>query len=96
MKPAQEILVTIIRKTFFQKGAGRKEEALLRGLSTFASKSTSTKIINILSREGLLESFRGSEGTVYTPVRSQTRRMQKILDELGSSEDPIWIEVSQL
>ncbi|WP_156332618.1 NACHT domain-containing protein [Rhodopseudomonas sp. AAP120] len=96
LKPAQEILVTIIRKTFFQKGAGRKEEALLRGLSTFASKSTSTKIINILSREGLLESFRGSEGTVYTPVRSQTRRMQKILDELGSSEDPIWIEVSQL
>lgn len=95
LKPPQEILITIIRKTFFQKGSGRKEEALLRGLGTLAAKSMSSKIINVMIREGLLTSFKGSEGTVYSPVRASTRRMQQILDELGGSADPLWLEVSQ-
>jgi hypothetical protein len=96
LKPAQEILITIIRKTFFQKGSGRKEEALLRGLGTPAAKSISRKIINIMMRENLLDTFRGSEGTVYAPVRSNTKRMQQLLDELGGSHDPLWVEVSAL
>jgi len=96
LKPAQEILITIIRKTFFQKGAGRKEEALLRGLGTIAAKSLSAKILNLMLREELLTSFKGSEGMVYSPVRSNTKRMQCILDELGGSSDPLWLEVSQL
>ena len=96
LKPSQEILITIIRKTFFQKGAGRKEEALLRGLGAPAAKSLSSKILHVMIRERLLTSFRGSEGTVYSPVRASTRRMQQILDELGGSSDPLWLEVSQL
>lgn len=95
LKPPQEILITIIRKTFFQKGSGRKEEALLRGLGTLAAKSMSSKIINVMIREGLLTSFKGSEGAVYSPVRANTKRMQQILDELGGSSDPLWLEVSQ-
>jgi hypothetical protein len=96
LKPAQEILITVIRKTFFQKGSGRKEEALLRGLGTLAAKSMSTKILNIMIQENLLTTFRGGEGTVYAPVRSNTNRMQRILDELGGSQDPLWQEVSNL
>jgi len=93
LDPAHEILITIIRKTFFQTGSGRKEEALLRGLGTLASKSTSTKILNMMKTEGLLTSFKGDEGDVYAPVRSHTKRMQAILDELKSSDDPVWKKV---
>jgi hypothetical protein len=39
LDPPHEILVTIVRKTFFQKGSGRKEEALLRGLGKVAASS---------------------------------------------------------
>lgn len=33
---------------------------------------------------------------VYAPVRSKTNRMQQLLDELGGSKDPLWLEVSNL
>ena len=97
LKPAHEILTAIIRKTFFQKGSGRKEEALLRGLGTVTGKSSlSSRILNIMMREGLLSTFKGNEGLVYSPERSHTRRMQAILDELGGSRDSLWIEVGTL
>lgn len=96
LKPAHEILTTIIRKTFFQKGAGRKEEALLRGLGMIAGKGLSTRILNIMLKEDLLTSFKGDEGNVYAPVRSHTRRMQALLDELSTSKDPLWEEVGKL
>jgi hypothetical protein len=54
LKPSQEILITIIRKTFFQKGSGRKEEALLRGLGTVSTRAMANKIINIMIRHQLL------------------------------------------
>ncbi len=94
--PAHEILITIIRKTFFQKGAGRKEEALLRGLGNVASRATSTKVLNLMLKEGLLTSFKGDEGAVYAPVRSYTKRMQAILDDLKGSDDELWKKVGSL
>lgn len=94
--PSQEILVAIIRKTFFQKGAGRKEEALLRGLGKIASSGTVTKIINILLKEDIIERFKGDEGFVYKPKRSHTERMQRIINELNTSSDSIWADVSSL
>lgn len=96
LKPAHEILITIIRKTFFQKGSGRKEEALLRGLGNLASRATSAKILNLMKSESLLTSFRGDEGEVYAPVRSNTKRMQDILDQLKASDDPLWKAVDLL
>ena len=96
LKPSHEILITIIRKTFFQKGAGRKEEALLRGLGRVASKNMATRILNLMVNEGLLTTFRGNEGDVYAPVRSHTRRMQDILDKLRASDDPLWRRVGEM
>ncbi|WP_143019486.1 hypothetical protein [Mesorhizobium qingshengii] len=96
LKPAHEVLATIVRKTFFQKGSGRKEEALLRGLGSPAARNMSRKILNLLEREDLLTSFKGDEGMVYAPVRSNTKRMQTLLDELQGSHDPIWVQVGEL
>ncbi|GGE23379.1 hypothetical protein GCM10011390_48510 [Aureimonas endophytica] len=96
LSPEQEVLVAIIRKVFFQKGAGRKEEALTRGLGKFAPSSKVEKIINLLMREGVLERFRGNEGWVYTPKRPLAARMKTMLYELRTSRDPIWQAVSTL
>ncbi len=44
LSPPHQVLVTIIKKTFFQKGSGRKEEALLRGLGQIVAPSVLQKI----------------------------------------------------
>ena len=96
LDPQHEILAAIIRKTFFQKGAGRKEEALTRGLGRVGTQAMISRILNLLLKNGVLSRFRGDEGWVYTPNRSLAGRMKQMLYELTVSKDPIWIEVVSL
>jgi hypothetical protein len=91
-----EILVTIVRKTFFQKGAGRKEEALLRGLDQRAAPAVSTRIVNLLLKNDVIRRFKGDEGWVYTPNRAFAGRMKTMIYELKVSQVPIWMEVGGL
>ena len=93
LKPAQQMLVTTIRKTFLQKGSGRKEEALTRGFTRIGNPGLINKVLNLMITEGLLETAKGSAGTLYIPVRKHTGRMKTILDELATSKDPLWITV---
>jgi hypothetical protein len=94
LQPNHAILATIIRKTFFQKGSGRKEEALLRGLGEMADKAIAPKIVNYLLNADVLTKFKGNEGWVYSPNRKFAGRMRQMLYELQTSKDPIWIEVA--
>ena len=96
LSESQKIFVEMLRKIFFQPGAGRKEAALLRGMGSSANKQLSQKILNKLLDEKLIERFRGDEGYVYTPVRSQTGRVDKILTDLTLSKDPLWKKISSL
>ena len=93
LKPAHEILVTIVRKTFFQKGSGRKEEALVRGLGQLDAPGTPEKILGILIKRDIVSRFKGDEGWVYKPNRSHAGRMKQMLYELKVSKDEIWTEV---
>jgi energy-coupling factor transporter ATP-binding protein EcfA2 len=92
----QKIFVTIIKRIFFQPGAGRKEEALLRGMGRVANKHSGEKILNILLNEKIITRHKGDEGYVYKPVRSLTNRMDKILTDLTLSTDPLWCKISQI
>jgi hypothetical protein len=96
LDPRHEILAAIIRKTFFQKGSGRKEEALLRGLGELSDKRTVGKVLNLLLSEDILTTFKGSEGAVYSPNRKYAGRMKKMLYELKTSQDPLWKAVTGL
>ncbi len=92
---SQRILVTIIKKLFFQPGAGRKEEALLRGLGTTANKKAANRILNDLHAQGIIEKFKGKEGWVYTPVRHHAKRMNAIMTSLTLSKDPLWLAMGK-
>lgn len=96
LKPSQQMLMTTIRKTFFQKGAGRKEEALTRGFARIGNPGLIDKVINLMLHEGLLEVSKGREGAVYIPVRKHTARMKQIMAELSNSKDPLWISVTEM
>lgn len=90
------ILVTVLKKTFFQKGGGRKEEALLRGLGQVDRKNYTPAVLKILEREHILKKTRGDSGAVYVPERSMVERVGKMMVQLNQSQDEIWAEVGRL
>lgn len=96
LSPSLEILVAVLKKTFRQKGAGRKEEALLRGFGSGASGRLASRILSILMREKILDRHKGDEGWIYSPIRSETARIDKMLDQLRSSDDQLWKEIESL
>ncbi len=96
LSEAQKLFIEMIRKIFFQPGAGRKEAALLRGMGTSANKQLGEKILNKLLDEGLITRIKGKEGYVYKPVRSKTGRIDKILTDLTLSKDPLWLMISEI
>jgi hypothetical protein len=96
LKDAHKILVTILRKIFFQRGAGRQEDALLRGLGQIDSGGQSRKILNKLLEEGLIKTFPGDHGPVYAKVVAAQPRVGRMLAELNMSSDPLWVWAGSL
>jgi hypothetical protein len=86
----QRIFLTIVKKLFFQPGAGRKEEALLRGLGESAKKKSAERILKRLRADKVVNRIPGNQGWVFVPVREHTSRMGRIMMELTLSEDPLW------
>ncbi len=94
--PAQKVLITILRKTFFQKGSGRKEEALLRGLGKLVKQASLDKLLSKLISENLLRKEKGDSGILYIPIRSNAGRAGAMLAELTLSKDTVWQYASSL
>lgn len=96
LSDSQKLLVEMLRKIFFQPGAGRKEAALLRGMGVSANKKLGEKILGKLLDEKLVTRHKGDEGYIYKPERSQSGRVRKITTDLTLSKDPLWQSVSSL
>ena len=95
LNPAQKVFLSIIHKIFFQPGSGREEASLSKG--GYGQKYTpalAESVIKLLLKNGLISSFKGNDGMVYTPIRRFTNRMDKIRSELTLSQDSIWLELS--
>lgn len=92
----QKLFVQMLRKIFYQPGAGRKEGALLRGMGSSANKQLGEKILNTLLDEKLITRHKGDEGYVYKPVRGEMGRIDRILTDLTLSTDPLWDKVSKM
>lgn len=89
-----KILLSILRKTFFQPGSARQEDALLRGLGNIARTASISKILNILIGEDIISKGIGKSGTLYKPNRKLTDRMKKIIEEKEASKDELWEKVN--
>lgn len=87
-------LLSIIKKLFFQPGKGRKEEALLRGTEDYWDEAAASRILNYMISESIVDKFKGDDGWVYKPARSNTVRMKGIMSKLSNCGDPLWSLVS--
>jgi hypothetical protein len=88
------VLLTIIRKLFIQKGRGRLESALFRGLDEAARQYVSP-VLKILESEGAVFSVKSPQGLVWHGARNQRRRLLQFLYS-PTTNDPILEKVRQL
>lgn len=90
------VLLVVLRKLYNQKGSGRQEAALYRGLDA-KSKEFVEGILRILKQENLVfETKSRPNNIVYIPVRSQTPRVQSILSAPSDSQDRVMLLAAKL
>jgi len=91
------VLLTVLRKLYLQRGSGRKENALLRGLDHH-SRRLVPAVLNLLQRDGLAMSYRrgGVEMPIWTPARSQMSRVAKIVTSPHTCKDPLLEKAADL
>ena len=64
LRASEIILVTILRKTFFQPGSGRKEDASLPGLGTIGDSKLQSRVLNVLISRSFLSEAPGRSGKI--------------------------------
>ncbi|MFF8022728.1 NACHT domain-containing protein [Streptomyces sp. NPDC007896] len=86
--PMNKVLLTILKKIYAQRGTGRKESALFRGLDA-KHRELVPEAVQRLASAGLITSARSSGTRIYLPVRGMASRVRRILQAPQSSTDSI-------
>lgn len=89
------ILVSVLRKLFLQRGAGRQESALYRGLNPDDRKYVK-EILPILISENIAYSVLRGSTTIWIPQRQARMRAMKILSDPLLCTDPALISASSI
>jgi len=82
------VMLTILKKLFVQRGSGRKETALYRGLD-HKGKRLVPSILALLVREQLVLKLKGATEPVWLPAREHSARIRRLLSAPSKSEDPL-------
>jgi hypothetical protein len=91
-----KLLMTVLRKLFLQKGAGRQENALYRGAIDARSRRLIPEIMQVVARHGIAEYSRYRARDSWLPNRAETDRVRKILRQPMTSNDPLVLEIRNL
>ena len=84
------VLLTILKKLYAQRGSGRRESALYRGLDPRAQQLV-PQVLNLLRREGFVVRGRQGDDVVWLPSKSSDarRRVLSLMAAPSSSADPL-------
>lgn len=86
--PMNKVLLTILKKVYAQRGTGRKESALFRGLDA-KHRELVPEAVQRLTGAGLVTAARSGGNRIYLPVRGMASRVRRILQAPQSSTDSI-------
>jgi len=89
------VTLTILKKVYLQKGRGRREGALSRGLG-HQERRVVPDALRLLRSQGLIVDYRKGETTVWLPVRTQTARVKRLLAAPSGSNDPLLAHAERL
>lgn len=82
------VLLTILKKTFFQAGGGRKEAAFFRGLDHRA-KAYVPEIMRLLERHGFLEKSGRAGSDIWLAKKDKLADARAMRDSPFSSQHPV-------
>jgi hypothetical protein len=93
----EKVLLTILRKLYLQKGRGRRENGLSRGLD-LSDRHLVPKVLKTLRKEGFVAEARYSDQSVWLPIRSADKRERahRILASPHQSTDALLIACSKI
>jgi hypothetical protein len=88
-----KVLLTILKKLYAQRGSGRRESALYRGLEA-RSRELVPDCLNLLRRHGFVMRTRQREHVVWLPTKTSEfrRRALSILAAPNVSSDPLLLD----
>jgi hypothetical protein len=89
------VVITILKKLYQRRGAGRKENALFRGLDHHAQRLV-PDALRLIQREGLAAPSKRGQDSIWLPDRSQLRRVGQILAAPNSHDDPVLLASAEL
>lgn len=81
------VALTVLRKLFFQRGSGRKENALFRGMAQDA-QAIAKSLLPVLQSEGIAFPATTRGNKMWYPIQGERRRVQEILDAPTRTSDP--------
>lgn len=82
------VCLTILKKLYEQRGSGRKENALHRGIDGDARRLVA-KVLSILQAEGLAMPDRSRGDTIWRPDRNNRTRVGRLIAAPGGKDDPV-------
>ena len=91
----QRVGLSILRKLYLQRGSGRKEEALYRGLSR-TDQHVVEEALQILERFGLAIKTHSGRQRIWVPARRSTSRVYEMLEGPTICTDEAWQELKVL
>lgn len=89
------VLLTVLRKLYRQRGSGRRENGLYRGMDTKAQGFV-PDILGILAQENLAFSARRKGNIVWHTVSGQQQRAEQLIDSHGRMDDPVVRKINTL
>ena len=90
-----KVLLTIIRKLFLQRGSGRVEAALYRGLEERYTRHVEP-LLQHLDSLGIIFSHPSPRGIIWHGNRAERTRMLRILEKPTTSDDVLLESVAKL
>jgi hypothetical protein len=93
---SQKTLLALIKKLFFQPGAGRQEQALLRGAENYWDAVAAQEVLSYMQHHDLILKIPGDHGDVFIPRRRHTRRMARIWELQSNCDDELWLNMRRV
>jgi hypothetical protein len=90
-----KVLLSILKKLYQQKGSGRKESALIRGLDHHGRRLVPS-ILRLLENENLAVQYKRGTLLIWLPVRGAMARVGRIIASPTGHSDPIVDQCAQL
>lgn len=90
-----KVLLSVLKKLYQQRGSGRKESALIRGLDHHGRRFV-PEILRLLEAEGLATQYKRGTLLIWLPVRGAMARVGRVIASPIESSDPVVTKSAQL